>query len=688
MSLRAAPERPGLDPLEPGGIVELDALGHLRRRRPNLVCGPLLRYVDRTCAVVWVEVAEGFEEIEVELVGDGPGGPVIPVRTSGWPVQVGESWYCWIACEWLLPDTWYSYRVIGRRAGGSQVDLWPDQRLAGTGLPSVFRTMPTWAFDPLQVAYGSCRAGYAQDDPAGAKKGLDALLGLASQLLETWDERRTAWPQLLLLTGDQIYGDQLSDRLKARFRLPDLRGDDPDEATTLRQFAELYREAWTATPAVRWLLSTVPSFMIMDDHEQTDDWNITAAWVAARKSPAWIRRFASGLLAYWVYQGGGNLAPREWIRDERMRMLTPRIRPLSSDTTDRLSFLFESYIRGTRRATWSYAFEAAGTRFVVGDTRMARKLTGHRLLMDDASWAEFRALALGHPRRRVVLVIPGPLLNPHPLHDLFAWVADKIENDPSLFERLETAALGGLAGAFGGAIVGGAGGLLLGGPAGALGGAIGGAIVGGAIGATAGFFLEEILEEFIVGPTIERDIELWPAFPSSFDRMTTLLEQLVNGDGTSPKAFVALISGDVHYSNIMRGDLARTRRRTPVYQFTMSPFRQQIDDEDAAKVKRIMTGDFSDFPKALQIARDLGIIYRPGFVDDQMRRIDWYPLTIDGSQADPKTADDFLYFRTLAGHLRLEGLRMTSRYDSAVAGGTNGVRLQPIEGGPFRAVTV
>jgi hypothetical protein len=149
-----------------------------------------------------------------------------------------------------------------------------------------------------------------------------------------------------------------------------------------------------------------------------------------------------------------------------------------------------------------------------------------------------------------------------------------------------------------------------------------------------------------------------------------------------------LISGDVHYSNIMRGDLARTRRRTPVYQFTMSPFRQQIEDGDAAKVKRIMTGDFSDFPKALQIARDLGIIYRPGFVDDQMRRIDWYPLTIDGSRADPKTADDFLYFRTLAGHLRLEGLRMTSRYDSAVAGGTNGVRLQPIEGGPFRAMTV
>jgi hypothetical protein len=71
-----------------------------------------------------------------------------------------------------------------------------------------------------------------------------------------------------------------------------------------------------------------------------------------------------------------------------------------------------------------------------------------------------------------------------------------------------------------------------------------------------------------------------------------------------------------------------------------------------------------------------------------MRRLDWYPLSINGSRADSRKADDFLYFGTFAAHLRLEGLRMTSRYDSAVAGGTNGVRLQPIEGGPFQAVTV
>ena len=277
--------------------------------------------------MVWVEIGEGFEEIEVELVADGLGSTV-PVRATRAP---GPGRRLVVLLDRLrLAAAGHLVHLSGPRApaAGPPVELWPDRRLAGVGLPSAFRTLPTWSFDRLDVAYGSCRAGFAQDDPAAAAKGPDALLGLAAQLTDGWDDRGTSWPHLLLLTGDQMYGDQLSDRFTARFRRPDLRGDDPDEATTLAQFVEVYREAWTATPLVRWLLSTLPSFMIMDDHEQTDDWNITADWVAARRSPAWTRRLADGLLAYWLYQGAGNLAPGEWIRDERMRVLTPRLRPL------------------------------------------------------------------------------------------------------------------------------------------------------------------------------------------------------------------------------------------------------------------------------------------------------------------------------------------------------------------------
>jgi hypothetical protein len=307
-------------------------------------------------------------------------------------------------------------------------------------------------------------------------------------------------------------------------------------------------------------------------------------------------------------------------------------------------------------------------------------------LMDDDAWGSFRTRAKNHPRRRVLLVVPGPVLLPHPLHDLFSWVADKIENDPTLFERLETAVIGGAAGALGGAIVGGLGGFLVGGPAGAAAGAVGGAIVGGAVGATAGFFLEEIIEHVIVGPTIDLDIELWPAFPTSFDRMVTLLEELAEGSGTTRKGLVALIAGDVHFSYVMRGDLARTRNRSPVLHYTMSPFRQAMGAEDAAKAKRVMTGDYSDFPTALQLAVTTGVIYRPGFVDDQMRRLDWYPLELDGSRADPGRADDWSFFGNFVGHLELEGLHATSSYDRAVAGGPGGVHLEEL--GRLRSLAV
>src|SRR3712207_8152847 len=45
--------------------------------------------------------------------------------------------------------------------------------------------------------------------------------------------------------------------------------------TTL--FRSLYKLAWQ-DEANRWLLSTLPSAMIFDDHDVRDDWNTSAEW--------------------------------------------------------------------------------------------------------------------------------------------------------------------------------------------------------------------------------------------------------------------------------------------------------------------------------------------------------------------------------------------------------------------------
>jgi hypothetical protein len=72
------------------------------------------------------------------------------------------------------------------------------------------------------------------------------------------------------------------------------------------QAAELAR-ARAALPAVRRVLSNMPTYMIFDDHDVTDDWNLTARWRdRVHASPAGRRIVANALAAYWAFQGWGN----------------------------------------------------------------------------------------------------------------------------------------------------------------------------------------------------------------------------------------------------------------------------------------------------------------------------------------------------------------------------------------------
>jgi hypothetical protein len=60
-------------------------------------------------------------------------------------------------------------------------------------------------------------------------------------------------------------------------------------------------------PAVRRLLANIPTYMIFDDHEITDDWNITREWHEnVRSSKCGKQVVANGLAAYWAFQGWGN----------------------------------------------------------------------------------------------------------------------------------------------------------------------------------------------------------------------------------------------------------------------------------------------------------------------------------------------------------------------------------------------
>jgi hypothetical protein len=62
-----------------------------------------------------------------------------------------------------------------------------------------------------------------------------------------------------------------------------------------------------AVPAARRVLANVATYTVFDDHDVTDDWNITRRWVErVHGSPTGRRAVANALAAFWAFQGWGN----------------------------------------------------------------------------------------------------------------------------------------------------------------------------------------------------------------------------------------------------------------------------------------------------------------------------------------------------------------------------------------------
>ncbi|WP_050181046.1 hypothetical protein [Domibacillus robiginosus] len=71
--------------------------------------------------------------------------------------------------------------------------------------------------------------------------------------------------------------------------------------------AEELRESIASLHHIRRLLANVPTYMIFDDHDVTDDWNITQEWKENVQGTSLGRHVvANGVGAYWAFQGWGN----------------------------------------------------------------------------------------------------------------------------------------------------------------------------------------------------------------------------------------------------------------------------------------------------------------------------------------------------------------------------------------------
>ena len=476
---------------------------------PAVVCGPIIRRLTRTRLAVWVALSLG-SQVTLHVGRSGGTAQTGPAVT---PVQIGSNlWMATLTMDGI---------DAGDFQAGQVYEYWLDSAGWGTAAPNwadfaygsahpTFVGLPS-GIDQFTIYHISCRKPHG-----GGRDGLE-LAHIA--LRDSIGPR----PNLLMLSGDQIYADEVPNPLVSRVRrvAADLVGisennvftwladpaadewkfegrqarDDSDlkltssaggnHLWTLGEYLATYLLQWSpalwpaslpvwtdvtpatdvakdeddnflldkatwdeelasvqtfrdALPGVRQALANTPTLMIFDDHEVTDDWNLTYHWVQdVYGNAAGSRLVTNGLLAYLLCQHWGNkpeqfttagtpeqqiLAAATWdgsaqhpaARDTSVPGLLGvpagapalpfpnKVRALTGTPTP----IRYDYILG---ATDGYPF-----RLVVLDERSARGFTGEydgpeRLARDEIDNV-FPAPTGAAPYPLTVLVAPAPVL--------------------------------------------------------------------------------------------------------------------------------------------------------------------------------------------------------------------------------------------------------------------------------------
>lgn len=313
------------------------------------------------------------------------------------------------------------------------------------------------------------------------------------------------WPDALLLLGDQVYADEPTPRI-LDWLAERRNGQEPEgEVVSFREYAELYHETWS-DPEIRWLMSTVPVSMIFDDHDVRDDWNTSRTWRRQMADkPWWPERIRAGLSSYWVYQHIGNLGPDELASNELYRSVTTHGGDVQP-LLEEFAANADKEADGRKPTRWSYRRDFGRIRLLMIDTRSGRILDGDRLMVgtEEFEWLERNAAG---DVDHLLIGSSLPWLMPHALSHL-----------QSLNER--AAGQPGIRGMLG----------------------------------------EKVRQA--------ADLEHWPAFRRSFERLAQLIERI--GSAPGAPATICVLSGDVHHSYAARAGYPR-EMTSEVLQLVCSP---------------------------------------------------------------------------------------------------------------------
>jgi hypothetical protein len=367
---------------------------------------------------------------------------------------------------------------------------------------------------PVRLLFGSCR-----ETPSlgpGRRRGLDPDV-LDAYATRMASQSHEAWPDALLLVGDQVYADVTSPAVQKFIRARrDVSRPPHLEVADFEEFTRLYQDSW-GEPKTRWLLSTLPSSMIFDDHDVRDDWNTSHAWRLEMQATSWWEeRITGALMSYWIYQHLGNLSPAGLAADETYR----RVRSVADGEAVLRAFVQEAdrEADGAKGAQWSYRRDLGHVRMLVIDSRCGRILAnGRREMVGEREFQWIESQVDDGEFDHLVVGTSLPWLLPRALHDLESW------------DEAVSAGRGGRA-----------------------------------------------MAKF--GEWLRRavDLEHWAAFRGSFDRLGRLFARVGRGEhGSRPPATICVVSGDVHHTYASKARYPEPVA-TPVFQVTCSPIHNTI----------------------------------------------------------------------------------------------------------------
>ncbi|GFG49494.1 phosphodiesterase [Mycolicibacterium agri] len=465
----------------------------------GLLLGPALRHVSDTTALVWVQTES---PCTVEILG-----------CSARTFEVQGYHFALVEVTGLTPDsvTEYQVEIDGRVE-------WPiaDEQFAAFP-PSVIRTRGPESAHRLRVIFGSCRYPKTEDKKLEAKLKRDALDCYAARMARRPIDE---WPDAVIMLGDQLYADELPpgevQRVAGRRKRSRHGSRPPDEVVTFAEYERLYRHSW-GDPEIRWLMSTVPTAMIFDDHDIRDDWNTSRPWrLQMAQVPWWKDRIRAGLASYWVYQHLGNLSPAELADNEDYR----RLRSCEGDTWPLLAELADQADREVdcnKGIRFSYRWDLGRTRLIMIDSRNGRILeSGERMMIGEKEFGWVEANAEDHPESydHLLLASSVPWLMPPAIGDLETLnerAADRPGRRGRIAEKLRQAG----------------------------------------------------------------DFEHWPAFFKSFVRLGEMITRIANHP--EGPATISVLSGDVHHSYAARAELEDVSPTgTAVYQLVCSPVHNYV----------------------------------------------------------------------------------------------------------------